>query len=891
MPVDTGVVWVLTEWPKGNQIAAVGFSRFEAEIESQLQDLFIRCFSDVLQPQHGKPMKHRRRRELRHSVGNSEMATEAKKPLMFLEDVQLPSEELQRSAFPLEEILSRNILWLVVMSVCKVDLTPAPVGVGQEKAHSIGSTPHALDILTSAMERAAGAAGAQVDNFQWYPQCVVPLAAAALGQRRAPKRAAGTGDVETVETVPTRLALLRFAAPLAAVSVCGPILSTIDTSFVGRCAGTVELAALGPACTVTDLIYLICSTVSTAAINLYAKNSDDEHKMTRFNATCVAVALTVGLVAMVVSMVFGEALLLALGATPVMIEVAKKYVRIRAAGLPLATMACAMYGLCVGRGDTKTPLVVTVYLSAILNVFFDWLLCAQFPFGAAGAAVATVAAQSSSFVAYFALMRRNGHLRLPSFRDFWPSWSETKPVLSIYVPVAFIVVCVLSMYACMSGFVNQTQPLVMMAAYKIWITVFAFFALCADPLAAATSTKLPPFVLKKSSSCARTFFRRAASSAAAVGAGVFTQDPNVIQGAKIGVLPFILILCVMHPTRVCQNSLVVHGDLIFYVCAQTGLSILFFVGLTLLAGRCAIGSISAYRSMLLATLIFYLASFGTYGSRVRYLNRRLGYQSLFCDVSIIVQEETGQNSLSSLLSSLLLRSSNLRDSAGQLLSVAVSRCPSLRELDLSDNHLGPKAVAKLLQAGRDNLQVLDLSCNKLGDEGAKALAEALGKGPSSGYSISVLRLRSNGIGDEGGEALAEALMSITSLKEFDFSENQVTVQISAVMFRAVCAAKALQRLYLDGNLPWPSSENCEVQVTAFTDQLSGPLAVASLEVLSLRRCKMYSSGATKLFESLATNQTLRKLNLACNGIRQSAAHSLAIMLASPSVALEEICSG
>lgn len=41
-------------------------------------------------------------------------------------------------------------------------------------------------------------------------------------------------------------------------------------------------------------------------------------------------------------------------------QVAKKYVRIRAMGLPLATMACAMYGLCVGRGDTKTPLVVTV---------------------------------------------------------------------------------------------------------------------------------------------------------------------------------------------------------------------------------------------------------------------------------------------------------------------------------------------------------------------------------------------------------------------------------------------------------------------------------------------------------------------------------------------------
>ena len=40
-----------------------------------------------------------------------------------------------------------------------------------------------------------------------------------------------------------------------------------------------------------------------------------------------------------------------------------------------------------------------VYLAAILNVLFDWLLCAQFPLGAAGAAVATVAAQVSHWIA------------------------------------------------------------------------------------------------------------------------------------------------------------------------------------------------------------------------------------------------------------------------------------------------------------------------------------------------------------------------------------------------------------------------------------------------------------------------------------------------------------
>ena len=35
-------------------------------------------------------------------------------------------------------------------------------------------------------------------------------------------------------------------------------------------------------------------------------SSPKRHKMTRFNATCVAVALSVGVVALVVSLLFGE---------------------------------------------------------------------------------------------------------------------------------------------------------------------------------------------------------------------------------------------------------------------------------------------------------------------------------------------------------------------------------------------------------------------------------------------------------------------------------------------------------------------------------------------------------------------------------------------------------
>lgn len=443
---------------------------------------------------------------------------------------------------------------------------------------------------------------------------------------------------EVTETeVPTKVSLLKFAAPLAAVSVAGPILSTIDTAFVGRCAGTIELAALGPACTVTDLIYLICSTVSTAAIKLYADTKGDEARRKRLGATSLSVALSIGTVAAVFSMGLGRTLLKVLGATPLMMPAAHRYIFIRAIGLPMATLASAMYGLCVGQGDTRTPLIVTVGLSAVLNVIFDWILCAVIPLGAAGAAWATVASQVTSFTAYAFIMRRKGQLPLPGLQGFLPSPAEAKPLLSIFAPISFIVICVLSMYACMSGFVNNTQPIVMIAAYKIWISVFAFFALCADPLAAATTTKLPPLINSGSSRNARLFVRRAMSCAVLVGtsgalagaaflrfgAQIFTQDAAVAHGASVGLAHFVAILALMHPTRVCQNTLIAHGDFLFYVAAQACLSALFFVGLTLLAGRCASGSISAYLSMLTATLAFYVASLSVYGFRARLLNRRI----------------------------------------------------------------------------------------------------------------------------------------------------------------------------------------------------------------------------------------------------------------------------
>jgi len=461
--------------------------------------------------------------------------------------------------------------------------------------------------------------------------------------RGAEEEADEQGLQKAVEA-PTRAELIKFAAPLAAVSIAGPVLSAIDTAFVGRCAGTLQLAALGPACTVADLIYLLCCTIGTAAIRSYANVGEDEEQRKRLGSTCIVIGATNGAIAAIASIVLCQPLLAGLSATKAMVPIATDYIKVRAVGLPFASVAAAMYGLCVGQNDTRTPFLVTVVVAAVFNIVADWLFCAIGGWGAAGAAWATVAAQVTSLVAYVILMRSRGQLPLPKLSKFQPSRALLGGIMEVYLPVSAVVICVLSMYACMSAFVNRTQPVPMVAAYKVIISVFAFVALCADPLAAAATTKLPPLLQTGSRSAANTFTRRATSCAAVVGivgaslgavvlrfgAGIFTKDSLVASACTIGLLRFMAILSIMHPTRVFQNSLLAHGDYGYYMVAQAVASTLFFTGLyrmgvrayrLMLAGKTT--AVSAYTSMWSATLIFYISSFFIFAARALWLNNRL----------------------------------------------------------------------------------------------------------------------------------------------------------------------------------------------------------------------------------------------------------------------------
>ena len=89
------------------------------------------------------------------------------------------------------------------------------------------------------------------------------------------------------------------------------------------------------------------------------------------------------------------------------------------------------------------------------------------------------------------------------------------------------------------------------------------------------------------------------------------------------------------------------------------------------------------------------------------------------------------------------------------------------------------AVANLKDEGKDalndfgNLLTLNLSCNSIGDIGAKKLAGALKI--CSHIKLTSLNLSSNSIGSDGAKALADVLKHCTVLGTLDISDNDIRV--------------------------------------------------------------------------------------------------------------------
>lgn len=175
-------------------------------------------------------------------------------------------------------------------------------------------------------------------------------------------------------------AILRFALPALGSSLASPVLSAVDTAVIGRCASTLELAALGPSSTVFDSLGLIFAFLQVASINKLAglagsSGNDGEADSLRWRERRKAVS-EFALLSLIIGTVLMTALIL--GAPWLMsattsrassdaVGPAVAYIRIRALSLPAFIGQITMQGTLMGLSkDAVTPLFA-VLISGLVN--------------------------------------------------------------------------------------------------------------------------------------------------------------------------------------------------------------------------------------------------------------------------------------------------------------------------------------------------------------------------------------------------------------------------------------------------------------------------------------------------------------------------------------------
>ncbi len=91
------------------------------------------------------------------------------------------------------------------------------------------------------------------------------------------------------------------------------------------------------------------------------------------------------------------------------------------------------------------------------------------------------------------------------------------------------------------------------------------------------------------------------------------------------------------------------------------------------------------------------------------------------------------------------------------------------------------------------LTTLHLTCNNIGDEGARSLAAAL----DNNATLTFLHIGNNNIGAEGARSLAAALDNNATLTNLDLAENNIGAEGARSLAAALDTNRTLQHLALD----------------------------------------------------------------------------------------------
>lgn len=236
-------------------------------------------------------------------------------------------------------------------------------------------------------------------------------------------------------------ALWTLAIPILAGMSIQTIYTTVDMIYIGRLGGG-AIAAI--AFNMPLLFFVLGLSMGlgagvTASIARFI-GANDKANADNSAEHALLMASIISVLMVTFGLLYGKQMLVILGTTPELINLAWSYLRIIAIGLFFMVFSGFFRSILAGEGDMKTAMIISG-IGTVLNIILDPIFIFVLGYGVPGAAIATVISQATVFFIfiYIFLIKENTYVTF-RIRDFSFSKYIIFDIIKVGVPASMAMI-------------------------------------------------------------------------------------------------------------------------------------------------------------------------------------------------------------------------------------------------------------------------------------------------------------------------------------------------------------------------------------------------------------------------------------------------------------------
>ena len=230
----------------------------------------------------------------------------------------------------------------------------------------------------------------------------------------------------------------NYFVPAFAAMMANVLYNIVDRIYIGQGVDALALAGLSvifPLMIIIMAFGMLVGMGSAVRISL-SLGEKDYQRANRILGNALFLAFTLGIVLMIVGFLVRDKVLMIFGAGPETLKYASDYFAIILIGIPFAMTGYALNNIIRAEGNPRIAMV-SVFISAGINIILDPILIFGFDMGVKGAAYATIFSQFVLFIWVLIHFRGKRSIVKLNIPNIYPDPYIIKHIISIgFAPFA-----------------------------------------------------------------------------------------------------------------------------------------------------------------------------------------------------------------------------------------------------------------------------------------------------------------------------------------------------------------------------------------------------------------------------------------------------------------------